>query len=85
MSIGFTAARNDSETIELKIYSSSQRLIRLIKKSGTEAAAIMSASRFNVNSSDLLGLSNGTYYYVITASKPGDTARSRIDKFIIIR
>jgi hypothetical protein len=83
--IGFTAARIDSDSIKLKIYTSGQRLVRTVEYKGTDAQNILIASRFRCEAAELSGLANGTYYYMLTAEKAGEVARSKVDKIVILK
>jgi len=39
----------------------------------------------SISTKDLKSLSNGTYYFYIKAERKGETCKSKIEKFIILR
>jgi endo-1,4-beta-D-glucanase Y len=74
-----------ADTITIRIYSESQRLIRVVKFTGSDATAAINKGYIAVTSASFTGLANGMYYYRITAEKDGTVTKSKIDKIIILK
>ena len=75
----------DIDSITLKIYTVSYRLIREEIFEGTAAQVIAESGILEYNSSNLEELSDGTYYFVVIVKKGGETAVSKIDTIIILK
>jgi hypothetical protein len=76
---------SDIDSITLKIYTAAYRLIREQVFDGTEAQEIAMSGILQYDSSNLVDLSEGAYYYVVIAEKGGVKVRSKIDKIIILK
>jgi hypothetical protein len=75
----------DIDSITLKIYTVAYRLIREQVFEGTEAQEIAVEGILQYNSSNLIGFSDGTYYFVVIAEKGGVKVRSKTDTIIILK
>jgi chitinase len=76
---------NDIDRITLKIYTVAYRLIREEIFEGTEMKQIDGGVILTCDSSELIDLSNGTYYYLVIAEKDGAKVRSKADTIIILK
>ena len=75
----------DIDSITLKIYTVSYRLIREETFEGTEAEEIAESGILEYDSSNLADLSDGTYYFVVIVEKDGVKVTSKIDAIIILK
>jgi len=85
LKIAVNITPGDEDNITLKIYTAAYRLIREEIFDGTEVEQVAGGIILTCDSSELNGLSSGTYYYVVIAEKGGVKAKSRIDKIIILK
>jgi hypothetical protein len=67
--------------VTFKVYTNSLRLIRRIDL-GSCGAGMMSRT---VAASNMSGLANGTYFYIITGAGDEGTARSRAEKLLVVK
>jgi hypothetical protein len=82
ITIRYNLTRNATE-IKFKLYTANARLIREHKESGGISAGIKT---MQIESAVFEKLSQGIYFYVIEGKADnGTTARSVIDKIVIIR
>lgn len=77
----FKLAKNAGEVM-IRIYSSSFRLIKAVKFEGIFTAGL---NRGYTRAEDFKNLSNGTYYFVLTADSTSGKAVSKADKLIILK
>jgi hypothetical protein len=82
--IKFTLAQKDIDELVIRIYTSGYRLIKEVKYEGPQVTQV-TAGIVDINVNDLKTLSNGTYYFYIKVVRKGETTRSKIDKFIVLR
>jgi hypothetical protein len=82
---GFTLNQKDCDTIGLRIYTVSARLIREVDYSGAAKDTILANGRLRYTTDNFRGLANGTYYYFIYAVKNKVETRSAIDKIVILK
>jgi hypothetical protein len=83
--IMFTAARKDSDTVRLKIYTAAFRLIREVVFAQADAQGIMNSGRIQCPRYRLGRLANGSYYYLIILEKNGKQTRSNGNNLIILK
>jgi hypothetical protein len=76
---------SDIDSITLKIYTAAYRLIRQQVFEGAEAQEIAVSGILQYDSSNLIDLSDGSYYYVVIAEKGRVKVRSKVDKIIILK
>jgi hypothetical protein len=81
----FDLNRTDYESLGIRIFTASSRLIRDTNFPKADANIVNNRILRYDTGKYLMGLSNGTYYYYLYAKKGGEVTRSRIDKFIIIK
>jgi len=85
LKIAVNITPNDIDSITLKIYTVSYRLIKEETFEETDAQEIASSGILEYSSSNLTGLSEGIYYFVVIVKKGGETAASKIDAIIILK
>jgi endo-1,4-beta-D-glucanase Y len=83
--IGFNVGRTDVDSIRIKIFTSGQRLIRNIVFDQSEAVDAVKNGYVECTADAFKSLSNGTYYYRISAINNGSESKSKIDKIIIMK
>jgi len=83
--IGFKIAQVDVDKLIIRIYTSGYRLIKEIKRDGTEAVMAATLGIVNIDIEELQTLANGAYYFYIKAERKGESCRSRIEKLIILK
>jgi len=80
--VDFTATRSVVK-VKVRIYTAAYRLVRSVDASPSLISGYVAG---NIDASNLQGLANGTYYYVIEAgSGTGEKASSGINKIIILK
>ncbi|PKL91434.1 MAG: hypothetical protein CVV21_07570 [Candidatus Goldiibacteriota bacterium HGW-Goldbacteria-1] len=77
----FKLAKN-AAGVSLRIYSSSFRLVKNIEFEGVFTAGL---NRAHTRAEDFKNLSNGTYYFVLTADGASGKAKSKADKMIVLK
>ena len=85
LKIAVNVMPNDVDSITVKIYTTAYRLIREEIFEGTAVEKTENGVIVQYDSSELIGLSSGTYYYAVIAEKGGARVRSKIDKIIILK
>jgi len=85
LKIAVSITPGNIDSVTLKIYTAGYRLIRQQVFEGTDAQAIADNGFLQYDYSNLIDLSEGLYYYFITAGKGGVTARSRTGTLIILK
>jgi len=78
---------NNIDSITLRIYTASYRLVReeTFEGTGQNVAQAAGGVVLTCGMNTLGGLSSGTYYYIVTAQKGGVKARSKADTVIILK
>jgi hypothetical protein len=91
MAIDFTLTKS-ADKVTFKLYSASQRLIKVITKTKNEMLVYPNAGGLNngrnvmtINWSEINGLAQGTYYYVVIAEDSKGQAKSKIEKMILLK
>jgi len=85
LKIAVNITPDDIDSITLKIYTVSYRLIREEVFDGEDAQETAASGILEYDSSNLEGLSGGTYYFVVIVKKGRETAVSKIDTIIILK
>jgi hypothetical protein len=83
--IYFKISQQDIEKIVIRIYTSGYRLIKVVKREGTEAIDAATQGYINIEAKELIMLANSTYYFYIKTEKKGESCRSKINKMVILK
>lgn len=90
VTIDFTITKAGTDVF-VKIYSSSARCVRTFKKAGMTVNGAIGGNLVNgrnvisIDGNEFLGLSQGTYFYVITCMDGTKNVKSKVEKMIIIK
>jgi len=83
--VGFSVEKKDIDAVMLRIYTGAFRLVREFRLEGLNARSAASAGYVECGSIQMRGMSNGTYYAVITAEKNGVKTKSKVSTLIILK
>ncbi len=83
LSIGYTIAQ-DTDEVDIRIYTIAFRLIKVIIVSGSDSASSDEKTE-TVDKANFSNLADGTYYYILTAKQAGKQVKSKTGVIIILK
>jgi len=78
-------SKKDCDEVVLRIYTTGCRLVKEFLYTKEYMGIIFERGFIEIQTKDLIKLSNGAYYYFVILKKNGKEERSKVDKFIICR
>jgi hypothetical protein len=92
MAVDFVITRNATD-VSFKLYTSAARLVRsytgpsakMLLNGTTSGAPVAGRNILVISGDEFVGLSQGTYFYVVTVKDSSTTVSSKIEKLILIR
>ena len=81
----FKITRTDVDSVSIRIYTSSSRLVREAVFEGDARAYILNTKEIDYPGFGFESMANGIYFYVIAAGYEGEVIKSKIGKMILLR